>query len=160
MTADELLRRAGPGAVVVDLGGPETFAVVRGLRASYGDPIGLVVRPPDLAAVVLRGEVVARDGRARRDPGPGDEAGTARAVGAWHDDGHALVQHLLPDGRYTETRSGRADAYTGRYWVAGDQVVYLDDSGFWAFGRWEGDLLHHASFVMDRRPPADGQSSG
>ncbi|MGI5440451.1 Atu4866 domain-containing protein [Streptomyces shenzhenensis] len=53
-------------------------------------------------------------------------------------------------GRYSETRSGRTDAYTGRYWTRGDRIVYLDDSGFWAFGVRYRETLFHADFVMHR----------
>ena len=60
------------------------------------------------------------------------------------------MQELRPDGRYSETRNGRADAYTGRYWVRGAEIAYLDDTGFWAFGELVGDELRHADFVMRR----------
>jgi hypothetical protein len=132
---------------------PATFAVVR-------RPVGeneirrmLVVSPRDLVAVVVDGHLEAKDGRPVRPPGVDlAVAETARSwVGVWSDEVRGLDQHLLADGRYTETRGARADAYTGRYWVQGDRITYLDDSGFWAFGELLVDVLHHAGFVM-RRP--------
>ncbi len=69
-------------------------------------------------------------------------------VGVWIDREGFLHQELTADGRYDETRGGRPHAYQGRYWVDGDRIDYLDDLGFWAFGEFRGDELHHAGYVM------------
>ena len=61
-----------------------------------------------------------------------------------------MTQHLRPDGRYSETRNGREDAWTGRYWTSGPHIVYLDDTGFWAYGQRRDEVLHHAHFVLAR----------
>lgn len=71
-------------------------------------------------------------------------------VGVWIDTQDFLHQELTADGRYDETRGGRKHAYQGRYWLDGDRIDYLDDLGFWAFGRFDGDTLHHAGYVMRR----------
>ncbi|MFC3456050.1 Atu4866 domain-containing protein [Amycolatopsis speibonae] len=71
-------------------------------------------------------------------------------VGAWIDQSQPVEQHLLPNGRCTETRSGRVDAWVGAYWTRGDRIAYLDDTGFWAFGVLAGNVLHHGGFVMTR----------
>jgi hypothetical protein len=134
-------------------GNPATFAVVRRTVTENEIRRMLVVSPRDLVAVLVDGHVEARDGRPERPAGADVvDADTARSwVGTWSDPARGLDQHLLADGRYTETRGGRADAYTGRYWVRGARITYLDDSGFWAFGELLDGVLHHAGFVMTRR---------
>jgi hypothetical protein len=128
------------------------YAVVRGqvreLRA--GDT--LIVSPGDLDEVVVDGVTLARDGRAtpEADAEHGTPAWTERWVGAWADEAQAMTQHLLPAGRYTETRSGRVDAWTGRFWTRGAVIAYLDDTGFWAFGELREGVLLHAHFVLVR----------
>ncbi|MGY1848426.1 Atu4866 domain-containing protein [Blastococcus sp. SYSU DS1021] len=72
-------------------------------------------------------------------------------VGVWVDTGDFLHQELTADGRYDETRGGRPHAFAGRYWVDGDRIDYLDDLGFWAFGRFADDALHHAGYTMHRK---------
>jgi hypothetical protein len=69
-------------------------------------------------------------------------------VGIWIDHEDFLHQELTADGRYDETRGGRPHAYQGRYWIDGDRIDYLDDLGFWAFGEFVGDELHHVGYVM------------
>lgn len=69
-------------------------------------------------------------------------------MGTWIDRTGYLHQALDPQGRYDETRAGRRHAWTGQYWVQGDRIVYLDDTGFWAFGEFDGEELHHAGYVM------------
>lgn len=130
------------------LGSSVAFAVVRGSVA--GSRVGemLMVNPRDMLAVVLEDQVVAWDGTAAnlRDPGPD-------WVGAWTDPSRGMTQHLTAVGRYSETRGGRRDAYTGRFWTHRDWIAYLDDTGFWAFGQRFDDVLHHARFVLRRVPP-------
>jgi hypothetical protein len=134
-------------------GNRATFALVR-------RPVGesqirnmLVIDPADLAAVYVSGHLEARDGRPTRAAGTdlADPAVAQTWVGTWVDPARDLEQHLLADGRYSETRNGRVDAYTGRYWVRDDRITYLDDSGFWAFGELLDGTLHHAGLVMNRR---------
>ncbi|MGY1841448.1 MULTISPECIES: Atu4866 domain-containing protein [unclassified Modestobacter] len=72
-------------------------------------------------------------------------------VGAWVDETGFLVQELLPDGRYDETRDGRPHAYQGRYWVEGNRIEYLDDLGFRASGELRDGVLHHGGYRMTRR---------
>ncbi|RPF21671.1 Atu4866 domain-containing protein [Myceligenerans xiligouense] len=133
-------------------GNPATFAVV-------GGPVGegrirrmLVVQPRDLLAVVVSGCVEVWRGEPARPSAGVSEADGVRWHGAWHDADRDMTQYLLPGGRYTETRSGRPDAWTGSYWVRDDRITYLDDTGFWAFGQLVDGVLHHAGFVL-RRPP-------
>lgn len=133
-------------------GNPATFALVRGPVGESRIRRMLVVSPADLEAVYVdghreawRGEPVRPAGRDLADAGTRE-----RWVGTWEDPGRDLLQHLAADGRYSETRGGRADAYTGRYWVRADRITYLDDAGFWAFGELVGTTLHHAGFVMHR----------
>ncbi len=134
-------------------GNPATFAVVRRPVTEAQVRRMLVVDPRDLLAVWVAGHLEAWDGGPTRPSGQdvADPAVHATWVGTWHDPHRGLQQHLRPDGRYSETRGGRADAYTGRYWVHADRITYLDDSGFWAFGQLVDGVLHHAGFVMTRR---------
>lgn len=130
-------------------GRPATFAVIRGRVSSEQITTSLVVRPPDLIAVVVDGRVVVRDGAPSRPAGsdPPDSASDPR-LGAWTDHGRKMTQYLTADGRYTETRHGRRDAYTGRFWLDGHRITYLDDTGFWAFGQYHRGILHHAGYVL------------
>lgn len=130
-------------------GNAATFAVVS-RRVGRDEATGVfVVRPPDLRAVVVDGRLAARDGEVLAG---GPLAGTPGSewLADWHDRTGHMVQTLDDGGRYDETRAGRRHAWTGRYWVHGSRIVYLDDTGFFAFGELDGDVLHHAGFVMDR----------
>jgi hypothetical protein len=153
----------GAGAVAVPLvvetaGGFDDKEIRTGNEATFalvGRPVSqrealraLVVRPPDLRALLLGGVLAVRDGR--EQPGPSMAAlpsGDPR-LGGWLDSTGHLLQTLTPDGRYDETRAARRHAYQGRYWVHADRIVYLDDTGFWAFGEFSGAELHHAGYVM------------
>lgn len=129
-----------------------TFALVRH-SVSESQVRGMfIVDPRDLAAVYVSGHLEVQDGAATRPAGAdlADPAVRDTWVGTWEDPGRDLQQHLGADGRYSEIRGGRVDAYTGRYWVRDDRIAYLDDSGFRAFGELVGTTLHHAGFVMDR----------
>jgi hypothetical protein len=130
-------------------GAPADLVLVRG-SVSLDEALRLfVVRPHDLAFVMLRGRVVALNGQPWCPPRPSPTEVEA-VTGTWIDTSGYLHQHLLPNGRYTETRGGREDAYTGHYWTYERRIVYLDDSGFWAFGQFRTGVLHHAGYVMTR----------
>ncbi|MDW6064269.1 Atu4866 domain-containing protein [Streptomyces sp. FXJ1.4098] len=116
----------------------------------------LLTRPEQVAALVAAGRPVLwagadAQGRATAPaagiPASQDLAGHPR-TGVWIDREDFLYQQLTPDGRYDETRGGRPHAYQGRFWIDGDRIDYLDDLGFWAFGEFRGDELHHAGYVM------------
>lgn len=71
-------------------------------------------------------------------------------VGMWVTaDGH-IRQELLANGRYDEARGSRSSAYTGSYEVSGNQIDYVDDTGFTADGTFHGDVLHHGGYVFYR----------
>ncbi|WP_222928310.1 MULTISPECIES: Atu4866 domain-containing protein [Cellulomonas] len=133
-------------------GNVATFALVRRRVSESQIRTMLVVDPADLVAVHVRGHAEVLDGRPTRPAGEDLAEAAARDawLGAWEDPGRDVVQHLRPDGRYSETRSGRVDAYTGRFWVRDGRITYLDDTGFWAFGELLGRTLHHAGMVMTR----------
>ncbi|MFI1865325.1 Atu4866 domain-containing protein [Streptomyces jumonjinensis] len=82
-----------------------------------------------------------------RIPAAEDLTGSPR-MGVWIDRNDFLHQELTADGRYDETRGGLPHAYQGRYWIDCDRIDYLDDLGFWAYGEFRGDELHHAGYVM------------
>ncbi|GAA3594296.1 hypothetical protein GCM10022223_06660 [Kineosporia mesophila] len=127
--------------------GNEACFVVVDRPVTQREALGaLIVRPADLRAVVLDGEVVVTRGGAEVFLEPLPE-GDAR-LGIWIDRTGYLHQELDGRGRYDETRAGRRHAWEGQYWVRGNRVVYLDDTGFWAFGEFSDAELHHAGYVM------------
>ncbi|WJK43574.1 Atu4866 domain-containing protein [Solwaraspora sp. WMMA2056] len=156
--------RTGPADRVGTLtpGNPATFAVIAG--AGVGDSaVEMVIwRPEQAAAIVVDGEIALFNGR-RLTPGtvdettpPGSDDGGPRVVdspylGMWVDETGFIHQELTADGRYDETRGGRPHAYQGSFWIHGDRIVYRDDLGFWAYGRFVDDVLHHAGYVFHRR---------
>lgn len=139
-----------PAADAFDLipGNPATFAVIDRQVGPEEIRNMLVVRPERLRAVVVDGSVIVRDGRAVRPEGAGVSATDPR-LAAWTDPRRDMTQFLTADGRYSETRSGRRNAWTGRFWIDGARITYLDDTGFWAFGQFHGRQLHHAGFVLE-----------
>ncbi|MFI8202586.1 Atu4866 domain-containing protein [Streptomyces sp. NPDC085937] len=122
-----------PGAVAVLLSRREE---VRALVAAG--------RPVLWAGVDVPGRATAPETGVPATP---DLTGSPR-VGVWIDVEDFLHQELGADGRYDETRGGRPHAYQGRFWIDGDRIDYLDDLGFWAYGEFKGDELHHAGYVM------------
>lgn len=141
---------APPAAESFDLvaGNPATFAVIKGTVSTSAIRNMLVVSPRDLVAVMVYGELVVRDGRPVRPAGTDDLSTGDTRLGAWTDPRREMTQYLTPDGRYSETRSGRRNAYTGRFWLDQDRITYLDDTGFWAFGQYHHGVLHHAGFIL------------
>ncbi|MFI6280201.1 Atu4866 domain-containing protein [Streptomyces sp. NPDC050988] len=116
----------------------------------------LLTRPDQVRALVAAGKPVLWAGTDAPDrptapeagiPAAGDMTGSPR-TGVWIDKNDFLHQELTTDGRYDETRGGRPHAYEGRYWIDGDRIDYLDDLGFWAFGEFQGEELHHAGYAM------------
>jgi len=80
-------------------------------------------------------------------------------TGIWVTANGYIRQELLPDGRYDETRGTRKSAYTGRYRISGNYIMYWDDMGFTADGNFSnGDTLHHGGYVFYRenKQPASG----
>ncbi|MGW4033439.1 Atu4866 domain-containing protein [Streptomyces sp. NPDC004838] len=145
-------------AVLNDADFPDTSTA---LHAALTDPERLRAVLLDGLPVMWNGTVLAP--ASQRPPTPdadqdadqdGDQDGEAGVapdrLGVWIDTEDFLHQELTADGRYDETRGGRAHAFQGRYWINGDRIDYLDDLGFWAFGRFDGDTLHHAGYTMRR----------
>ena len=77
-------------------------------------------------------------------------------VGMWVTADGYIRHELLPNGRYDEARGKRRSAYQGRYWIKGDHIDYLDDTGFTADGDFRDGVLYHAGMVLYREssPPA------
>lgn len=116
----------------------------------------LMSRPEQVRALVAAGRPVRWSGTEIPGgpttpqagiPAAPDLTGSPR-LGVWIDRQDFLHQELTADGRYDETRGGRPHAYQGRFWIDGDRIDYLDDLGFWAYGEFKGDELHHAGYVM------------
>ncbi|MFE1198136.1 Atu4866 domain-containing protein [Streptomyces olivaceoviridis] len=116
----------------------------------------LFARPDQVSALVAAGDLVLWAGAdvpgrptapAAGIPASQDLTGHPR-IGVWIDREDFLHQELTMDGRYDETRGGRPHAYQGQFWIDGNRIDYLDDLGFWAFGEFHGDELHHAGYVM------------
>lgn len=85
-------------------------------------------------------------------PGPNhhDNPATHRHLGMWVSEGGHIRHELLPNGRYDEQRGTRKSAYQGRYWVLGDRIWYLDDTGFTADGQFREGVFHHGGYVFRR----------
>lgn len=153
-------------------GNPATFAVIAGGAAGDSALEMVIWRREQAAAIVVDGEIAQFNGRRLRsaaaDRAPASsgsgEADTPGAVdpsrprkvdspylGMWIDETDFIHQELTADGRYDETRGGRPHAYQGSFWIDGDRIVYRDDLGFWAYGRFVDDVLHHAGYVFHRR---------
>lgn len=93
--------------------------------------------------------------------GQADSAAEHPYVDMWVTaDGH-IRQELRADGRYDEARGTRRSAYTGSYTVSGNQIDYVDDTGFTADGTFEGDVLHHGGYLFYREgSPAHHDATG
>ena len=89
-------------------------------------------------------------------PGPSDHDDPARHphLGMWVSADGQIRHELLPDGRYDEQRGTRRSAYRGRYWVKGDRIAYLDDTGFAADGHFRDGRFFHGGhvFLRETRP--------
>ncbi len=85
-------------------------------------------------------------------PGPDHHDHPARHphLGMWVSEGGHIRHELLPNGRYDEQRGTRKSAYQGRYWVLGDRIWYLDDTGFTADGQFREGVFHHGGYVFRR----------
>ena len=116
----------------------------------------LLTRPEEVRALVAAGKPILWSGMNAPGRPTAPETGIPAAqdltgsprIGVWIDENRFLHQELTPDGRYDETRGGRPHAYEGHYWIDGDRIDYLDDLGFWAFGEFRGEELHHAGYAM------------
>jgi hypothetical protein len=85
-------------------------------------------------------------------PGPAnhDDPASHPYLGMWVTrDGH-IRHELLPNGRYDEQRGARRSAYQGRYWVKGNRIAYLDDTGFTADGEFRGQVFLHGGYEFHR----------
>ena len=71
-------------------------------------------------------------------------------AGMWVTANRNIRHELLPNGRYVEARGSREKAYEGRYWIIGDHIEYVDDTGFTANGDFRDGVLYHAGMVMTR----------
>jgi len=71
-------------------------------------------------------------------------------VGMWVTGDGRIRHELLPNGRYDEARGNRRSAYQGRYEVRGDYILYWDDTGFTADGRFVDGVLHHGGMIFHR----------
>ncbi|MEV0481712.1 Atu4866 domain-containing protein [Streptomyces sp. NPDC050508] len=122
----------------------------------------LLTRPEEVRALVTAGKPVLWSGTDAPCRATAPEAGIPAAqdltgsprVGVWIDRNDFLHQELTATGRYDETQGGRPHAYEGQYWIDGDRIDYLDDLGFWAFGEFRGEELHHAGYAMRLGPRA------
>jgi len=71
-------------------------------------------------------------------------------AGMWVTADGRIRHELLPNGRYDEARGNRKSAYQGRYWLEGDHIEYVDDTGFTADGDFRDGVLYHAGMVLRR----------
>lgn len=71
-------------------------------------------------------------------------------TGMWVTADGYIRHQLLADGRYTEQRGNRKNAYQGDYWITGNHIEYRDDTGFTADGDFIDGVLHHAGMILYR----------
>lgn len=136
-------------------GNPATFAVISGHHSGAQALEQVIWRPEQAAAIVVDGEIALFNGRRivepQTVPDPRQSPCDSPYLGMWIDETGFIHQELTADGRYDEARGGRPHAYQGSFWIEGDRIVYRDDLGFWAYGRFVDGVLHHASYVFHRR---------
>lgn len=145
-----LRRRPSDRVGTLAPGNPATFAVVSGAPVLEH----VIWRPEQAAVIVVDGEIALVNGRSvARTPIEPDTASPADSpyLGMWVDETGFIHQELTAEGRYDEARGGRPHAYEGSFWIEGDRIVYRDDLGFWAYGRFSDGVLHHAGYVFHRR---------
>ena len=71
-------------------------------------------------------------------------------LGTWVTADGRVRHHLLPNGRYDEARGSRESAYRGRYFVEGNHIEYIDDTGSTADGDFVDGVLYHGGMVLKR----------
>jgi len=71
-------------------------------------------------------------------------------IGLWVTADRAVRHELRADGSYVEARGRREAAYTGRYWMEGPHIEYLDDTGFRADGDFVEGILYHGGMVLTK----------
>ncbi|SDS67902.1 Atu4866 domain-containing protein [Actinoplanes derwentensis] len=130
-------------------GSRATFAVIKSDNRKAWEYV--IWRPGNAVLVMIDGRPHATTPTARR------RASDSPYLGMWIDESGFLHQELTADGRYDETRGGRPHAYQGTFWIDGDRIVYLDDSGFWAYGEFRksepsSSELHHAGYLLHPAP--------
>lgn len=142
-------------------GEPADIAVLRIADAPGTPGEAVPARGGHLDLLITAGRVRIWNGQEVHGPGSApDEVDEVKEpdhdpdhpyTGLWVDENGFVRQELLPGGRYDEARGDRESAYTGRYWVSGSRIDYLDDLGFWAFGEFDDGVLHHAGYRFTRR---------
>lgn len=131
-------------------GNPATFAVVPSATGGERAFDRVLWWPSQAAAILVDGEFVLVNGVSRTSFVPGTPASASPYLGTWIDSTGFIHQTLTADGRYDETRGGRPHAYQGSFRIDGDRIVYHDDLGFWAYGRFADGVLHHAGYTFTR----------
>jgi len=71
-------------------------------------------------------------------------------IGMWVTRDGRIRHELLPNGRYDEARGPKKSAYQGRYWLEGDHIEYVDDTGFTADGDFRDGMLYRAGMIFYR----------
>jgi hypothetical protein len=72
-------------------------------------------------------------------------------VGMWVTANGYIRRELLSNGKYDEARGNKQSAYTGRYEIKGDHIMYWDDTGFTATGDFKDeDTLYHGGYIFFR----------
>ncbi|MEU5963403.1 Atu4866 domain-containing protein [Micromonospora parva] len=132
-------------------GNPATFAVVPSASARDRRFEKVIWWPSQAAAIVVDGEFVLVNGMSRGSFVPTAPSSSSPYLGMWIDATGFVHQELTADGRYDETRGSRRHAYQGSFWIDGDRIVYRDDLGFWAYGRFTDGVLHHAGYTFARQ---------
>ena len=76
---------------------------------------------------------------------------TKKYVGMWVSEDGFIHHQLLPDFRYDEARGNRQSAYQGSYEVLGNDIEYVDDTGFKADGKFlDENTLSHGGYIFHK----------
>ena len=71
-------------------------------------------------------------------------------LGIWVTADGYIKRQLLSNGRYEETRGNGQVVYTGNYEITGNRIKYLDDAGFTATGKFNGNVHYHGGHIFYR----------
>ncbi|MEB2518794.1 Atu4866 domain-containing protein [Pseudomonas sp. YuFO20] len=78
----------------------------------------------------------------------GSSSDQNKYVGMWVTVDGRIRHELLTGGRYAEYRGDKKCAYQGSYWLEGNRIEYVDDTGFTADGEFRDGVLYHAGMVL------------
>jgi len=122
------------------------------LAADVPSAVATLMSRPEQSAHWLRGRPAvlwagtdAPAGHRPRGGHPGRTGPDRQPAGrVWIDVKDFLHQELMPTAATTRPGAAAPTPTRAGTGINGDRIDYLDDLGFWAYGEFQGDELHHA----------------